>query len=133
MLKYKIITIDLYRHTIVSCIGDWETFIQWFKEISEFGEAYDSFKSIINENKPLELGKCYTNSTGDSIILVKPWNNIKELSNLVHETGHAAISLLEYIGCPINWQSDEAFTYLQEYIFRECVTDDGYVTYNKPE
>ena len=131
MLKYKEIYIDVYHRKVIVCIGEFDEFKAWADEFLAFDENYAGLYELIKNSKELELGKCYVDDSADSIILVKPWGNIFELSYLVHETGHAAISILDYLKIPINWQTDEAFTYLQEYIFGEAVKDEGYITYNK--
>ena len=131
MLKYKEICIDIYRRKVILCIGEFDEFKAWADEFLAFDENHSGLYDLIKNSKPLEFGKCYIDDVADSIILIRPWNNIADLSNLVHETGHAAIGILDYLGIPINWKTDEAFTYLQEYIFKEAVTDDGYITYDK--
>jgi hypothetical protein len=63
-------------------------------------------------------GRCSWNSGGVFIIGVFDG----KLSTLVHETGHAAIGILERAGLRINTASDEAFCYLQTRMFEAFET-----------
>jgi hypothetical protein len=64
------------------------------------------------------------NSFPRSFIWLHPeWNpnRISSLSSLLHETFHATSRTLYMYGLELCWQSEEAFAYYQQWLFRKCL------------
>lgn len=57
------------------------------------------------------------------IIALAQWSNsIDDLGTLSHECNHAAMQLLFNCGVPVNEENQEPLAYLQDSIFRRCLT-----------
>lgn len=58
----------------------------------------------------------------DGVIYIPTFKNDPiYVSNLVHELVHAVVDMLDYVGMPINKESDECMAYAMGYLTRECL------------
>lgn len=59
---------------------------------------------------------------GISLIRLRKFpKNVYWLSVLIHEITHAVIDILRQVGVKLSEKSEEAYTYLMEYITHECL------------
>lgn len=69
-----------------------------------------------SQDKPDVIGM-FSYDSGNAVIGV--FDNDK--ATLVHELAHAVIDIMVYVGMPINIDTTEAFAYLQDKLYQECV------------
>lgn len=55
----------------------------------------------------------------DDIFLVGIFDN--EISTIIHELNHVCIKVFTFIGMNVNLETQEAFCYLHQYLFEQCI------------
>lgn len=113
------IDIPIYDVDVVCAISDDNEWIRSkFKEnLSD--DDFESVSELINLSSEDGCNISHRNN-GSQIIIIRenPKKNSYWLAVLVHETLHATARILRHKNIEMDENSEEAFTYLQEYIFK---------------
>ena len=116
MAKYKNINIDLYKRDITVFIGSHEDFQEWVSSYKAPTSWQQLVESIIVSDDNALASYWYNSKNGNGII---------ELP--VHPKSAGVIHVLSYIGIPcIPHESNEAYTYLMEYLMERVLEYDDY-------
>lgn len=108
MMNSYVIPIEIYNHDIILVTGNDTECIKYL--IKHFDLDEEHLKNNINEN----AGGCVFNFKNGLVIC---WvNNPKNKLHLMHEIDHCCYSILRNIGCNLNEDSEEAYSYLKTYI-----------------
>lgn len=120
-IKYYNIPIDIYHHKIHFIIGN-------SKQALKVLEKKTSKANVIElKNKDMSLydGYYYLLPNGDSFIWIRENLDSKDFFGIIaHEALHATFSILDIVGIKLSVESEEAFTYLHEYIFNALIWVD---------
>jgi hypothetical protein len=109
MLHHKDIKIPIFNSTISVYIDETvELLLPQLKELYLPFTNDCKWRALSSFNKDINLGRIYI--TREDF-----------LGDAHHESIHAANYILENIGLPINFENDEATTYLSTYIFKELL------------
>ena len=121
---YKTINIDLYKASIK--IYYKFSLRELKKSLSEtFVEADKEIIDTLLDNT-LARAKCVVFPSGNSVIAVykeKGASELEYMASLIHEICHSAFHLLNTRGFALDENSEEAYTYLIEYIYTELMKD----------
>jgi hypothetical protein len=112
MLRFKV---EIYNAAIVFITEDTiEKCAEVFKKVTK--------KSIDYKNA---CAVTYYDEDNHTVYMLVP--DLNFLSNLNHECIHATSYILHAVGVPISQENDEAFAYLNNFIFKKII--NRYVTY----
>jgi len=109
------INCKVYPFDIIVCLGDNRKKISKFLRKNSTEEDSGVFEEI-----NLSVGTSIMLPSGCTILYLKKYpNSIGGLAILQHEIFHCVFFILEYVGIRYSKKSDEAFSYLIEYITKE--------------
>lgn len=113
------IDIPIYNTTINVLIGEIDDFQK--EEIESFDGLYEYLKKNI---KPYNGGKfVWCEDVNQWCIWLRRIPvSIDEIASLVHEIEHCVFYLFQYLGMKHSDDSEEAYAYANEYLFREIMT-----------
>lgn len=77
----------------------------------QFDKKYKSLKSA-----PTRVGQCWSFATGDQLIWFNSHHNRITITTITHEIFHAVCGILRDIGISLTNESEEIFSYLNDYI-----------------
>ena len=132
MAKYKVITIDIYKRDITVFIGSHEEFQDWVSQYNVPNNWEQLIESIIESDDNALASYWYNKSNGNGIIELPchPKTN-DEIATAAHECLHCVFHCMSYVGIPfIEHGSNEAFTYLLEYILSHVLDYENYKLIN---
>lgn len=107
---------DLYSADVTLVIGPKENLIPWFQKIARpslHNEFITKVTNTFNGRQP--RGVCFALPGGASVI----WLEEKRADVFIHEISHAAYHLLQAKGINLTYETDEAYAYLVEFLFRK--------------
>lgn len=128
MAKYKNISIDLYKRDITVFIGSHEDFQEWVSSYKAPASWQQLVESIIESDDNALASYWYNRKNGNGIIElpVHP-KSAEEIAITAHEVLHCVMHVLSYVGIPcIPHESNEAYTYLMEYLMERVLEYDDY-------
>ena len=130
MAKVKYIPVDIYKRCIYVFIGTLEELRTWIKK-EYCDSSEEDFVSMVMSLKEEEVGMASFNwetNNGTGVILLPEYpESPKEIAALTHELLHATFFILDM--CHVDYNSsgsNEAFTYLMEYLTRNGLEKEGY-------
>lgn len=119
MSKNFIVNLKVYPFDIMFSFGETDELLN--KALKKSRVPLDDIKEVIDyTNKRTKLASFQITEKGWSLIRLKNFpKTTKDYSILQHEIFHAVYHILKRIGINLCDDSDEAFSYLTEYITRE--------------
>jgi len=92
-----------------------------------YGVPYDTHKRAVKKYIDIEIGESHGDGKvsgfqKDGEILYWIWTSSKNKALLVHEITHAVICCLKDRGFTCSTDSDEAYAYLAQYLFRKITS-----------
>lgn len=133
---YKYIYCDVYRRGVLVFIGSCEDLCDTAKDLYEddkqlINTLHESCNDEIYKSTDV-AGRCYDSEAGSIIVHLQTFSfdfNPLQIGTLSHELLHAAFLLLDFIGIEYKYGgNNEAYTYLHEYLLREALELEGYVS-----
>ncbi len=126
MAKWKYIRNDTYRRGIVVFMGSVEDCVRFLENTS-----YKNDEELIEWIKGLKQrgaqATCCGVSDGQCIIYLPKFPvTPREVAILGHEILHATFSILSHCGVEYSEESEEAYTYLYEFLLSKALTEKGY-------
>lgn len=116
MKKFRIRE-ELYGFPVILCIGEW-------KDFRKFAKRKYSTKFKRNGIFAGRAEMIADKKTGFYVVLIWvsgfDWSP-EAYGDLVHETVHSAIDVLDRIGVPVSRKNDEALCYLVDWYFRNIM------------
>lgn len=115
MNKYKI-KIDLYDIDVMLLIGDNDSVQEYFSK--KYGA--DKLLDTSVKGETYKISKY--NSTYPHIYIWMPnfnINNIDNICTLHHESIHVSFIINDYIGVKVDFNNQEALTYISDYILKK--------------
>ena len=132
MAKYKIIHIDIYQRDITVFIGNHNEFKAWIASCEIPNSWKKLVETVIDSEDDAEASYWYNDTNGNGIIELKTHPETKEeISTAAHECLHCVMRVLSYIGIPcVEYESNESYTYLLEYILLKVLDYNDYELVN---
>ncbi len=113
-----VIQIPIYKTAVLIYWGDRKGLYKAVKRNSDKATA----REVIEEVTPLTEGVTVTTSGRTvTIYLASPPRDPRSVAVLIHELSHATNFILREVGIPHTEDTEEAYTYLLEYIAREVM------------
>ena len=114
MNVFKIIPIEIYGHDIAVSIGqsDEDLYEELKENISE-----KEFKKYMTNQKAIAT----THKLSTGAIAIRFKDNIDNVGIVAHESFHAVVFLFKKIGIEFCYESEEAYTYLLEYLINQIL------------
>ena len=134
---YKYIHCDPYKRGVSIFIGDCESLKKWAKKFYNRPDERDLLEQLdvyCNEtryiNKDVAASTYGSDICGHQIVHIPSFDfkyDPSQLSNVAHEILHAVFSILDYVGVEYRYNgTNEPYTYLFEYVFKEALIEKGY-------
>lgn len=121
MRKY-IIQSDTFECSFLFVVSPIKEFINFInnaqsKHIYSLEDHIDDYGCYVNLKDPLK------HYNVNRIVWISKFRkgNIEDMGTLVHELQHLVLTVLIYRGLKLSRDSDEAFTYLLESVFKKCL------------
>lgn len=133
MVKYKDISIDIYKVHIEVFVGDFEEFVKAFKENCRNPDRYKDYiedmEKGVNERSQFEAMIYWNGDNRMPVIIYIPSLSMKpsNISNIVHELSHAAFCVLGKVDITVDMYNNEAYAYLIGYLAQETFDKKGYI------
>lgn len=105
--------VGLFDCDVFLLIGEFQRLKPWCREVMT-GDRQEEFLKMLGEDSKVLRGRQYPMAGGGSVIFLPFYDE----AYLVHEIGHAALHMLRDKDTPINSDTEEVFTYLQEHLWR---------------
>lgn len=132
MAKYKVIDIELYKRDITVFIGTHNEFKEWVS-IHTVPDSWVQLMETIVESENNALASYWHNKNDGNGIIELPFHpkTHTEIATATHEALHAVFHILDYVGVQyVPNGSNEAFTYLLEYIVANIMDFNDYQIIN---
>jgi hypothetical protein len=126
MNVFKIIPIDVYGHDILISIGQKDDDL--YEELKENISKKD-FDKYMSKQKSIAT----THKLRTGTILIRFKDDIDNPGIVAHEAFHAVVFLFKKIGIQFSYESEEAYTYLLEYLVNEILKIKEYENNNPCE
>ena len=133
---YKYIHCDMFKRGVVIFIGDCDSLSKWVGKFYRDPEEQDlvtQVKQYCTQDRYSSTGvagSCYESSSGQWLIHLPFFSftyDPVEITNLSHEALHAAFGMLDFVGVEYRYGgSNEPYTYLHEFIFKNALRQEGY-------
>ena len=126
MAKVKYIPCDVYKRGVSVFVGTYEELVKWSKE--EFTNPdYEDFLKTLEENSPKGEADCHYDC-GSCVVRIEQFPCTPgEVAALAHELLHGVFYILGYCGVEYAYNtSNEAYTYLLEWLMGEALRMEGY-------
>lgn len=128
--EVKCIPVDIYKRYIYVFIGTLGEFKSWVKTTYTYDIEKQFVEMILGLTED-SIGMASFNwdlagGTG-AVLIPKMPKNPEEIAALTHELMHATFWILDF--CHVDYDSNgsnEAFTYLMEYLTRNALEKEGY-------
>lgn len=116
--KLFIIPVDVYMRDVGVIVSTWE---QAIHSISDQLEEDESEELLRDYPKGNERGRYFMTNSGLSVVWIRQGQSPQvTYSTIVHEVVHASVAILKKIGISLCSKSEEAYTYLIEYLAFEA-------------
>lgn len=126
MAKWKYIRNDTYKRGITVFMGSVEDFVH-FLENSSYKNDEELIKLARGFKQRRAQATCYNVTDGQCIIYLPKFPvTPEEVAILGHEVLHATFFFLSYCGIKYTEESEEAYTYLYEFLLAKALTEKGY-------
>ena len=128
--KVKYIPIDIYKRYLYIFIGELEMFKAWVQATYIYEQERPFVEMVLGISKDsIGMASLYWDSVGGTgvVLIPKCPKTPQEIAALVHELMHATFWVLDF--CHVDYvpnESNEAYTYLMEYLTRNAFEDSGY-------
>ena len=128
--EVKYIPIDIYKRCIYVFMGSLDEFKLWVKNTYIYDEEKDFVNMVLGlteDSIGMASFNWETNNGTGVILLPKYPESPEEIAALIHELLHATFFILDM--CHVDYNSsgsNEAFTYLMEYLTRNSLEKEGY-------
>lgn len=136
MARFKQIWIDIYRCAVAIFVGTQGEFKDWVNDNCKNDKAFADLVYTVNETEELPCaGRYYwiEDARCSVIMVTRLSSSYKGIGFIAHELGHASFAILRDVGIVLNKDSEEAYTYLHEYLLTEALNPDGWEEYgSKP-
>lgn len=132
MAKYKVINIDIYKRDVTVFVGSHEELKDWMSS-NEVPSSWEQVAESIIESEDDALASYWYNVSNGNGIIELPWHpkTPKEIAAAAHEALHSVMRVLSFVGIPcVANESNEAYTYLLEYILEKILDYDNYKIIN---
>lgn len=121
--KLFIIPVDVYMRDVGVIVSTWE---QAIHSISDQLEEDESEELLRDYPKGNERGRYFMTNSGLSVVWIRQGQSPQvTYSTIVHEVVHASVAILKMIGISLCSKSEEAYTYLIEYLAFEASSKLG--------
>ena len=116
--KLFIIPVDIYMRDVGVIVSTWE---QAIHSISDQLEEDESGELLRDYPKGNERGRYFMTNSGLSVVWIRQGQSTQvTYSTIIHEVVHASVAILKKIGISLCSKSEEAYTYLIEYLAFEA-------------
>lgn len=128
MAKFKVIHIDIYHRDITVFIGSHDEFKTWIASYEVPTSWEKLVEQVIESNDDAEASYWCNPVNGNGIIeLEKHPEDKRSIAIAAHECLHAVMRILSFINIPcLENESNEAYTYLLEYILYNVLDYNNY-------
>lgn len=123
-------TIPLYPtafHVDIWVCSDLDNLCKYFNK--RYGASIEYYQDEINENQTMTLvstRKSELKGIRTIVVNVDSWN----MSTIIHELSHVIFHLSKICGMETNYNSQEWFCYMLEYLYSNCQNDSTFKIYD---
>lgn len=135
MAKIKNIDIELYKRNVLVFIGSHDELLEYTNCLKN-DKLYEHIAyNIINDMCCAESAYYYDSENGCGLIeLHYHPNSPREIAIAAHECLHATMRIMSYVNVPcFQDESNEAYTYLHEYLVEQVLDYNNYKIVNTKE
>ena len=121
--KLFIIPVDVYMRDVGVIVSTWEQAIHSISDQLEEDEKEYLLRSTPEAD---DRGRYFMTNSGFSVVWIRQGQSPQATySTIVHEVVHASVAILKRIGISLCSKSEEAYTYLIEYLTFEASSKLG--------
>ena len=116
--KLFIIPVDVYMRDVGVIVSTWAQAIHSIRDKLEGNESEELLRDYPKGN---ERGRYFMTNSGLSVVWIRQGQSPQVIySTIVHEVVHASVAILKRVGISLCPESEEAYTYLIEYLAFEA-------------